>query len=112
MVRQLLDTQVAGHAALWLIQRDRADAETLGDFVDVAVLVEVLLSVVESADELCSLFAGVPEPFELLEKMWRHPAPETAIVLDALGRHLPDRALAKAARKAAVRHRSWIANRR
>jgi hypothetical protein len=51
------------------------------------------------------------EPFKLLESMWRHPAPETAVVLDALSRHLADRTLAKAARKAAVRHRSWIANR-
>ncbi|OBI18251.1 hypothetical protein A5712_02170 [Mycobacterium sp. E2327] len=110
-VRQLLDTPVAGHAALWLMQRNRADAETLGNFVDVAVLVDVLSSTLESPEELCSLFAGVPEPLRLLETMWRHPAPETAPVLDALGRHLPDHALAKAARKAAVRHRSWMANR-
>ncbi len=109
-IRQLLDTPVAGHAALWLMQRDRADAETLGNFVDVAVLVDVF-SGMESPEELCGLFAGVPEPLELLEKMWRHPAPETVVVLEALGRHLPDRALAKAARKAAVRHRSWMANR-
>jgi len=94
-----------------LIQRDRADSETLGNFVDVAVLVDVLSSVVESPDELCSLFAGVPEPLQLLESMWRHEAPETALVLDALGHHLPDRTLAKAARKAAMRHRSWMANR-
>jgi hypothetical protein len=61
--------------------------------------------------ELCTLFGAAQEPLRLLENMWRHPAPETAPVLDALGRHLPDRTLAKAARKAAVRHRSWIANR-
>lgn len=39
------------------------------------------------------------------------PFPHTAAVLDALGQHLPDRKLAKAARKGAIRHRSWIANR-
>jgi hypothetical protein len=110
LVRQLLDTEVAGHAALWLIQRGRADAETLGNFVDVAVLVDLLSSAVEAPEELCGLFAGVPEPLRLLDNMWRHPAPETVLVLDALGRHLPDRTLAKAARKAAVRHRSWKAN--
>jgi hypothetical protein len=59
---------------------------------------------------LASLFTAAPEPLQLLENTWRHQAPETALVLDALGRHLPDRALAKAARKAAVRHRSWMAN--
>ena len=46
----------------------------------------------------------------MLEFFWRHPAPETAAVLDVLGRHLPDRALAKQARKAAFKHRSWMAN--
>lgn len=110
-VRQLLDSPVAGHAALWLIQRDRADSETLASFVDVAVLVDVLAGSVESPEELCGVFAGLSDPSQLLDDIWRHPAPETAPVLDALGRHLPDRALAKAARKAAVRHRSWMANR-
>ncbi|BCO83906.1 hypothetical protein [Mycobacterium paraintracellulare] len=110
-VRQLLDSPVAGHAAVWLIQRDRADAETLASFVDVAVLVDVLAESLESPEELCSLFAGLSDPSQLLDDIWRHPAPETALVLDALGRHLPDRALAKAARKAAVRHQSWMANR-
>lgn len=109
-VRQLLDSPVAGHAALWLIQRGRADSETLASFVDVAVLVDVLAESMESPEELCSLFAGMSDPPQLLEDIWRHPAPETALVLDALGRHLPDRTLAKAARKAAVRHRSWMAN--
>lgn len=111
LVRQLLDTPAAGHAALWLIARDPADAAVLGSFVDVGVLVDVLSRDVDDPDELCGLFAGMSEPLQLIENMWRHPAPETAPVLDALGRHLPDRALAKAARKAAVRHRSWLANR-
>ncbi len=110
-VRQLLDTPVAGHAALWLISHERADAATLGSFVDVAVLVDMLAGNVDDPDELCSVFAGMSEPSQLLESMWRHPAPETAQVLDVLGRHLSDRALAKEARKAAVRHRSWLANR-
>ncbi|ORW28754.1 hypothetical protein AWB91_25945 [Mycobacterium paraense] len=111
LVRQLLDTPVAGHAALWLMSVDRADAETLGSLVDTAVLVDVLAGSVDDPKELCTLFGAAQEPLRLLENMWRHPAPETAPVLDALGRHLPDRTLAKAARKAAVRHRSWIANR-
>jgi len=110
-VRQLLDTAVAGHAALWLIQRGCADPETLASFVDIAVLVDVLASDVADPDGLCSFFSGLSEPLQLIETMWRHPAPETAGVLDALGQHLPDRGLAKAARTAAVRHRSWLANR-
>ena len=112
LVRQLLDTPVAGHAALWLISMGRADSATLGGFVDVGVLIDVLASDVEHPEALCATFTCVPEPLQLLENMWRHPAPETVDVLDALGRHLPDSKLAKAARKAAVRHRSWLANRR
>lgn len=111
LVRQLLDTPVAGHAALWLVARDPADAATLGSFVDIGVLVDVLSADVDDPVALCALFTGMSEPLELLEDMWRHPAPETAIVLEALGRHLTDSKLAKAARKAGVRHRSWMANR-
>ena len=110
-VRQLLDTPVAGHAALWLISRERADAATLASFVDVAVLVDALAGDVDDPEELCGFFASLSDPLRVLDDMWRHPAPETVLVLDALGRHLEDRTLAKAARKAAVRHRSWIANR-
>jgi hypothetical protein len=32
-------------------------------------------------------------------------------VLEALGRHLTDKQQAKAARKAVIKHRSWLANR-
>jgi hypothetical protein len=102
---------VAGHAALWLISRERADAATVAGFVDVAVLVDVLAGDVDDPERLCSFFASLSEPLRLSDDIWRHPAPETAVVLDALGVHLPDRELAKAARKAAIRHRSWMANR-
>ncbi len=64
--------------------------------------------------ELRELFSNSPhsaDQFEALEEIRRHPSPHTAAVLDALGEHLPDRTLAKAARKAAIRHRSWMANR-
>jgi len=46
-----------------------------------------------------------------LEELWRHDQPETIEILDVLGAHLPDRKRAKAARKAAIKHRSWKANR-
>ncbi|MCV7195731.1 hypothetical protein [Mycobacterium angelicum] len=110
-VRQMLDTPVAGHAALWLIQRGCASPETLASFVDIAVLVDVLASDLADPEGLCSFFTSLSEPLQVLENMWRHPAAETGVVLDALGQHLPDKALAKAARRAAVRHRSWLPNR-
>jgi hypothetical protein len=114
LVRQLLDSPVAGNAAMWLITHDRADMAGVGGFIDIGAMIDVFATLLEDPDELCDMFTSGPDagqPLRLLEDMWRHPAPETAEVLDVLGRHLPDRKLAKAARKAAMRHRSWMANR-
>lgn len=111
LVRQLLDSQVAGHAALWLMARDRADVATLGGFVDALVRVDILAGELDDPDELCEAFLADPDPLRLLDDMWRQATPETVLVLDMLGSHLKDPKLAKAARKAAMRHRSWMANR-
>jgi hypothetical protein len=113
-VRQLLDTPVAGNAAMWLITHERADTAELGGFIDIGAMIDVFASSLDDPDGLCAMFTTGPDadqPFRLLDEMWRHSAPETAEVLDVLGRHLRDRKLAKAARKAAMRHRSWMANR-
>ena len=48
---------------------------------------------------------------DLMEELWRHEQPETIEILEVLGKHLPDKKLAKAARKASIKHRSWMANR-
>lgn len=48
---------------------------------------------------------------DLIEEIWRHDRPETVELLEALGRHVTDKTLAKAARKAVVKHRSRLANR-
>lgn len=114
LVRQLLDSPAAGHAALWLVSHGLADDEAVGDFVTIGVVVDVLAAALDDPDELCRLFTGslsAEELSSMLDDMWRHPAAETGAVLDALGEHLPDAKLAKAARKAAMRHRSWMANR-
>lgn len=114
-VRRLLDTSVAGHAAAWLMAHELADEEAVGGFVGIGVLVDVLAATLDDPGELGQLFLASPtvaDAEHALQLMWRHDAPETAAVLDALGRHLPDRHLAKAARKAALQHRSWMASRR
>lgn len=113
-VRELLDSRASGHAASWLLAHGFADEETVGGFVGIGVLVDMLSTCVGDPDELCTLFleAKPNEVDAALEQMWRHDAPETAEVLEALGNHLGDRRVAKAARKALFRHRSWIANHR
>ncbi|WP_029112460.1 hypothetical protein [Mycobacterium sp. URHB0044] len=112
-VRELLDSPVAGQAALYLMARGLADEAELGHLVDIGVFVDVLAASLEDPEELCEMFCEAPhasDQYDAVERMVRHPAPETELVLDALGRHLPDKKLAKAARKAAMRHRSWMAN--
>ena len=109
-MRQLLDTDAAGHAAIWLLENGRADPDTVGGFVTPAVMVDILSELIDEPEVLCEQFLVAHDPEAMLEFFWRHRAPETAGVLDVLGRHLPDRALAKLARQAAIRHRSWTAN--
>jgi len=113
-VRGLLNGPAAGHAAVFLLSRGLADDAEVGEFVDMTAFVDVLAATLDDPEELCTLFSGAPhadDQFAVLEQMWRHSADETQSVLDALGSHLPDRALAKAARTAAIKHRSWMANR-
>jgi hypothetical protein len=113
-VRTLLDGPAAGHAALYLLSRELADEAEVGGLIDIGVFVDVLAASLDDPEELCEMFAAAPQSadqYAALEQMWRHPSPHTAAVLDALGQHHPDPKLAKAARKAAFRHRSWMANR-
>ncbi len=109
-MRQLLDTPAAGHAAVWLLDHGLADGDTVGGFITPTMMVDILAMLIDHPDVLCEQFLGSHDPDRMLEAFWRHPAPETAAVLDVLGHHLPDRALAKRARKAAIKHRSWMAN--
>ena len=81
-------------------------------FLSIGPLVDILATLLDDPQELALLFSEAQERADgdLIDDMWRHDQPETALVLDALGRHLPDKKRAKAARKAAMQHRSWRAN--
>ena len=114
LVRQLLDSPVAGHAASFLLQNGVATDAEVGMFLDVGPMIDILATVLDEPESMCELFSNSMREFdalEMIESMWRHPQPETLAVLETLGRHLPDKQLAKAARKAVFRHRSWMANR-
>lgn len=114
MVRQLLDSPVAGHAALFLLEHGLASEDEVGEFYDEGPLIDILATVTRDPEVMVRLFLKAgdrPGGAEgLLRSMWRQPAAETAMVLETLGRHLPDKRLAKAARKALVQHRSWMAD--
>ena len=112
-VRQMLDSNCSGHASMFLLQRGLANPQEIGDFIDVGPLVDLLATVLDSPDVLAGLFAETysKSDVDLLDELWRHDRAETVQILDILGKHSADKALAKAARKAAMKHRSWMANR-
>ena len=101
-----------GHAALFLLQHGIAAPDEVSSFLDVGPLVDILATVFDTPDALAELFAETSSEsdIDLMEDLWRHDRPETIDVLDTLGKHLQDKQLAKAARKAAIKHRRWMAN--
>lgn len=114
-VRPLLDTAMAGYAAVYLLSHGLATEEQVGSFIDVGPLVDVMSVSVDDPQALLEHWQGAFSDDRaidtVLEQIWRHPAPETETVLETLGKILPDKGQAKAARKALIKHRSWMANR-
>lgn len=114
VVRQMLDSPMSGHAAMFLLSNELATSDEMGDFLDIGPMVDLFSTLLDAPDTLAEMFLTSYEKVDgdLLEELWRHDQPETIELLEILGAHLPDPKLAKAARKAALRHRSWMANRR
>jgi hypothetical protein len=102
---------VRPYAALWLNQKagepiDLDRRAFIWMFVDT---VAGMLETAEPADAVTAAVADAPAGIELggmIDDMWRCEHPSTAEVLEALGDHLADRDVAKAARKAAYKARS------
>jgi len=109
------DPSVAGLARCWLVDQGCDDASTLFDPADLVSFVQVLAHRVvlgpEDLADALALAGDRPAQLTLLDRLWKVPSPLAAGVLDAIGATNPVKATAKAARKAALRHRSWLANR-
>lgn len=111
-VRTLVDDpETRGTALLWLVQRGFEDREVLRGEASTDLMVDVLGSFLrqDGADAVIAELAElgpVDEQRVMIEQLWRSPSPHTAEVLDAIGQHHPDKAVAKAARKALFQHRS------
>ncbi|WP_214413646.1 hypothetical protein [Sphaerisporangium fuscum] len=75
-------------------------------WMSVDMLALALPGAEDDPEELAENLAAAGPPVHVIEEMWRVEHPDVAEVLDLLGRHLPDRELAKAARKAAFKARS------
>lgn len=69
----------------------------------------------EDPEEVVAAFAAGGSQVQqlgLLDRIWRLEHPRLADVLQTIGAHHPDTRVAKAARKALIRHRSWMARAR
>jgi hypothetical protein len=112
VVRAALDEPVTRpYAALWLARHGDGSVvpgrgEILWMFTDT---VAGLLERAEPAEAVAAAVADAPADVDLrstVEEMWCVDHPDVADVLGALGRHYPDKDVAKAARKAAFKARS------
>lgn len=115
-VRKLADNPaVRGFALCWLVDFELEDPSVLYDPADVSWFVDVLAHrlVVHGQDALCdtlSLAGGNDQQIEVIKRIWRSPSSSTDTVLDGLGDLHPAKPVAKAARKARLQRRSWLAN--
>ncbi|MEJ7766141.1 MAG: hypothetical protein WKF86_11660, partial [Acidimicrobiales bacterium] len=105
----------AGLARCWLVDHGCDDPSTLFDPDELGSFAQVLAHrMVLGPDDLAAALALAGDhqaQLALLDRLWKVPNPLAAGVLDGIGATHPMKATAKAARKAALRHRSWLANR-
>lgn len=115
-VRGLADEQLtAGWARCWLVDHhlepDTAvfDASDAGSFVD--VLAKRLID--GGSEDLIATLGVVgshDDQVRTINALWRSPSSATLFVLETIGKAHPAKIVAKAARKAVIKHRSWLAN--
>lgn len=109
-VRALLGGPAEGTALTWLLaQRALDPAEVSPQQMQSAMLDVLVLSLdVGGEEELVATFGveSAPERAEMLDEIWRVDHPRLGEILDVLGARLPDKAIAKRARRAAVKLRT------
>jgi hypothetical protein len=117
VVRVLLDDdRLRASALLWLVHQGAEATEVLLD-PDPGVFSEILglVFVTGGPTAMLELFETVgqhDEQIAAINRLWRVTTPTSGPVLASLGRLHPVKAVAKAARKAALQHASFVANSR
>jgi hypothetical protein len=103
-----------GLVLYWLAERSEIDPSTVEPLRFVAGFVDVLAVVLDTGgpEEMVALFSDAEQDqqLELLSAIWRLDHPRLLDVLEAVGTHHAVKAVAKAARKAVVQHRSRTAS--
>ena len=103
-----------GLVLYWLAERSAIDPSTIDPMRFVAGLVDVLAVALDAGgpEGLMELYGAgdQDQQVEILHRMWRLDHSRLPDVLEAIGAHHPVKAVAKAARKAKVQHRSRVAS--
>ena len=103
-----------GLVLYWLAERSAIDPSTIDPMRFVAGLVDVLAVALDAGgpEGLMDLYGDgdQDQQVEILHRIWRLDHPRLPDVLEAIGAHHPVKAVAKAARKAKVQHRSRVAS--
>jgi hypothetical protein len=112
VLRPHQDGPQGGLVLRWLVGKDVLEPESvdperlLSGFVD---FLAVGLDTAGPEEVVAVLSDEAPgEGAELLEQIWRLDHPRLPDVLDAIGKHHPVKAVAKASRKALMRHKSRV----
>lgn len=113
-VRRQLNGPRDGIVVSWLSERGAIDPATIEPIRHVSGIVDVLGVAVDMGgpNEAVAVFAEADQArqLELLEAVWRIDHPRLPEILEILGRSHPTKVVAKAARKALVKHRSLLAS--
>lgn len=101
-----------GFALCWLVDHGLEGPDALFDADDVSSFVDVLAQrlVTRGPDGLCDALALAGDherQVRVLDGLWRSTSPATEFVLAAIGEVHPVKVVAKAARKALFKRRSW-----
>lgn len=104
------DPDLRAYATVWRVDAQVATADEMvaGNPADFVRLLHAVLVVwgPQAVAGWVGPAAGARPLTTVIESLWRVPLPQTEEVLGALGAHVPDKAVAKAARKALFKLRS------
>ena len=112
-VRALVtDPATRGFALCWLVDHGLEGPDALFDPGDLPPFVDVLAQrlVTGGPDRLCDTLALAGDharQIAVVGDLWRSPSPATELVLAAIGEIHPVKVVAKAARRALFKRRSW-----
>jgi len=111
VARLLLDTPIKGHAIAWLLEHEHPDTPVDREAM-LRAGVDLLACHVTNDEGFAQAVLGIDDPVTFIDSVWRLTDVHAGDVLAAIGRLHPDASVAKHARKAVIRHRSFLANMR